>query len=365
MKNAIILLLLSVSVSTYAQVKIVDAKTDEPVAFAHLVIDKGKFGAGSDVNGVVSLAELSDKMQNAVDTMITIRHLGYENFEIGYQTLKQLSIIQLTERDVILPEVEVTPVKQYDYVVLKGFYRSYHVEDNVLKYYTDGIVEYCISPNKSKMQFRLLEQRSFRNQDLIDKLKQKSIVVVEIMAKIPRIDGKTIQQELGKEYIFQPHENRIDILKKNQKVGFVQSDLNSDAASISVNTILPNQEEKFSIFGYTARMQKYERMEQFSISDINQIDVPHLESYMEHTRMYFSHKKDPAEALLEGTTEFYVTERQYLTKKELKGIKWKSDYSFPKSSSFSYEYWKDLEQYHIPASSSQIENELGKSLIPY
>jgi hypothetical protein len=365
MQKNIILILLLYSVSAYTQVKIVNAKTEEPIAFAHLIIDKGQFGGRSDINGVVSLSELSHKMQNSTDTMITIQHLGYENLTIGYQTLKQSPDIQLTERYIPLAEVEVTSVKQNDYLVLKGFYRSYHVEDNVLKYYTDGIVEYCIIPNKSKVKFRLLEHRSFRNQDLIEKTKERTFTVTENFANVPRIDGNSIRKELGKAYLFQANENGTAILKNNQKAGFVRIDSLQGTSSISVDEILPNQEEKHSLFGYTARIQKREFMENYSTDEVEQTGIQHLESYTKHDKMYFGHKKDPTEALLEGSAEFYVIEKQYITKKELKGIKWTSDNRFPKSSSYSYEYWKNLEQYHISTLSSQIENELGKSLIPY
>ena len=78
-----------------------------------------------------------------------------------------------------------------------------------------------------------------------------------------------------------------------------------------------------------------------------------------------SHKKDPAEVVIEGIHEFYVMERKYVTKKEIKGVELSGYSGLRESSEYTYEYWKDLSRYGIPPLSKQIEDELEKSLTAY
>lgn len=89
---------------TDSQIKIVDAKTGEAISFAHLVIEGGKSGASSNIDGYIYLTDVEKHIKNP-STTITIQHIGYENMEISWNELKQIQILQLNERDIILSDL--------------------------------------------------------------------------------------------------------------------------------------------------------------------------------------------------------------------------------------------------------------------
>lgn len=350
--------------SSYSQLKIVDGKTGEAVAFAHLMIEGGKLGTASDINGIVSIPEIEEKAKNS-SAAITIQHLGYDNLEISLQELKQLQLIQLNERDIILPEVTVSPANGYDYIVLKGYFRSYQMDNRELKYYTDGIVEYYFPRKGKKFQIDLIEHRSFRNQELIDQMKKRSTMVTVVSAGIPYMNGNTIIDDLDKKYIFADTANRQEILKNNSKVGYSKKNSSEGTVQVNIDRILPEKEEVHSLFGYTSRIQHIEITENYLSDDVQNLRIDDLESRKEYREIFYSHKKDSAEVIIEVIHEFYVIEKKYVTKKETKGIKLSSFSGLRESNSYTHEYWKNLDRYGVPPLSRQIEDELENSLTMY
>ena len=363
-KTTIILLLSLFYQLSYSQSKIVDSKTGEAIAFAHLIIEGGKLGAASDINGMVSIPEI-EKIVKDTTAVITIQHLGYDNLEISLQTLKQSEIIRLNEREIVLSEVIVSPPDKYDYVVLKGYFRSYQTDDKELKYYTDGIVEYYFPRKKKQFSVNLLEHRSFRNQQLIDQTKQRSRMLIMTVAGIQYMDGNTIIDDLGKKYTFTDTASGQDIMKDNSKVGYIRKNDAENTIQINIDKILPAKEEVNTLFGYTSRIQHIEITENYISGNLQNLKIDDLESRKEYREILFSHKKDPAEVVIEGIHEFYVMERKYVTKKEIKGVELSGHSGLRESSEYTYEYWKDLTRYGIPPLSKQIEDELEKSLTAY
>lgn len=81
-------------------------------------------------------------------------------------------------------------------------------------------------------------------------------------------------------------------------------------------------------------------------------------------KLLFKHKNDNDFVKLEGVDELYIFDRYYMSKSEFKKIK-SFSYAFPESTSYSYEYWKSLDQYNIPATNRNVENLIGKTLKEY
>ncbi len=365
MKNStkLLILLFLFYQSSYSQLKIVDDKTGEAVAFAHLIIEGGKSGAISDINGIAPISEIEKRTVN-LSSMITIQHLGYDNLEISLKELKQLMEVRLKEREILLSDICVTP-KDYDYVVLTGYFRSYQLDDRKLKYYTDGMVAYYFPRKGRKFQINLLAHRSFRNQTLIDQMKKRSATLVMVTAGIPYMDGNTILTDLDKKYTFSDTSSGLDILKNNSKVGYIKLNSDEDKLLVNIDKILPAKEEVHSLLGYTSRIQHSEVTENYLTDDIQNLRMDNLESCKKYREIFYSHKKDSAEVIIEGIDEFYVMERKYVTKKETKGIKFSSFSGLRESHLYTDEYWKELLRHGIPPLSRQIEDELNNVLTMY
>ncbi|MDD4971354.1 MAG: hypothetical protein PHT07_18140 [Paludibacter sp.] len=348
----------------FSQLKVIDSTNGEPIAFAHFIVEEGKLGTSSDINGIVSMTEIEKKIKDPT-SKVTIQHIAYDNFEISFQELKMLSTIYLKERNIKLQELIITPSRKCDYIVFKGYFRSYQLENGVPKYFTDGIVEYYVPQKGNNFKFRILEYRSFRNQVLIDQLIKRKTTIVMKLAGVPYIESGALIDDLNKKFTYKDIIDGREIQKNKFKVGYVKLNAKKGIVQISIDRIMPKIEEIHSIFGYTSRIRNIEITENYISNNILEITKDKLESRKEYRKIFFKHKKDLSEIEIDGIHEFYVMEKRYINKEDIKGIKLTSDTSLKESHSYSYEYWNDLGKFKIPLLSKQIENELGKMLIMY
>ena len=131
-------ILLFVCNISFAQTHIVDIDDNAPIPFIHVISDKGTIVGTSNIDGVIDLKSIS-----AVTGSVSFHHISYQSKEIKMENLIKSDTIKLTKNNFMMPEIVITdkslkPV----YLLLKGFYRSYQIENGIPKYYTDGIVEF-------------------------------------------------------------------------------------------------------------------------------------------------------------------------------------------------------------------------------
>lgn len=343
-----------------AQIRLIDQTDGQPVAFAHLLTDDGKLAATSDINGMVDTTALNG------NNHISIQQIAYQTLELSSAELKNASVLKLQRRLINLPEVTVGKAsKEVMYLVLKGYFRGYHLEDGTPKYYTDGLGEYYIEPGGKGIRFRMLEYRTFRNEAQIAKAKKRTVMVVIGLACTPYFrSGKDFTERLGSDYLLSPNKNGADVLKKASKVGFARASASSDFIQANVDVLAPRKEKDFKLFNYTCRIVGNEQTEVYRTNDLNQLTFENLESFVQSRRVLFKHKTDPAETDNTGINEFYVYEARMVPKSALKGIKFSGN-GLRHSHSYTQNYWEELPKHHIPPLSRNIEEALGKSLIMY
>jgi len=249
--------------------------------------------------------------------------------------------------------------------VLKGYFRGYHLEDGIPKYYTDGIGEYYIAPDGKSVKFRMLEYRTFRNEEQIAKAKKRTVMVVVGLACTPYFkNGKELTDRLGKSFEFKPTEKGADIRRKNTMVGFARVNSAGKNIQTNVDLLAPAKEKRYDLFLYTCRVVASSQSEIYGTTDLNQLTYNNLESFIQSRRVFLKHKKDPIEVDNTGINEFYLFESSMVPKSELKGIKF-SGYGLRYAHSYTHNYWEELAKYHIPPLSRNIEEALGKSLTIY
>ena len=365
MRTLLTLLFCFLILGAKAQIRLTDQTDNQPVAFAHLLTDDGKLAATSDINGIVDTTHLSQTLLMG-NHHISIQQIAYETLELSSAELRNSTILKLQRRIILLPEVTVGKAsKEIQYLVLKGYFRGYHLEDGTPKYYTDGIGEYYIEPNGKGVKFRMLEYRTFRNETQLAKTKKRTVMVVIGLACTPYFrSGKVFTDRLGNDYAMSPTNSGADILKKTSKVGFARTNTSSGCIQANVDVLAPKKEKDFKLFNYTCRIVSSEQTEVYRTTDLNQLTFDNLESFTQSRRVMFKHKTDPAETDNTGINEFYVYEASLVPKSTLKGIKF-SGYGLRHSHSYTHNYWEELPKHHIPPLSRNIEEALGKSLIIY
>lgn len=139
-----ILLLLAFQPS-YAQFRVVDAETHEPVAGAYVMDAKGRVLEISDKDGRV----------NRHEGVLTISMLSYESAQVNGAT--QRGDVVLTYKPYGIPEVVVTP---REYVKTSGIFRDVYRNDGALTIYREGIADfyYCIQTKKYTRRIRACRQ---------------------------------------------------------------------------------------------------------------------------------------------------------------------------------------------------------------
>lgn len=364
MKYLILILLLTYQ-TVYAQIRIVDSRNGNPIAFAHVILKDAVIGTTSNVNGEIVLKDLAKK--NIDDhEKITIQHVAYDNLELTYAELKKTNKIQLNERTILLNEVIVGSNQKIDYIVLKGFYRSYQLNNNNLKYYTDGIVAYYIPLKSNDFSFKLLEYRSFRNPKLLESKKTSSVSVEMVTAGVPYIEAGLLLSEIKSKYTVNDLGNNKEIMVANTKIGYIQENLNNKSLLISIDKIAPKPEKVYKFLGNTSRIQNILISENYKSTDYNLLSKELLESRKEYRKLYFKSKKEKTEELIESIHEFYTFDVSYINKQEYKTVNAEKHTGLRQSHSYQTEYWREISQkYKIPDLSSAIESELNKTLIMY
>jgi hypothetical protein len=342
MKVFYLFILLCVSQIINAQVQLLDKDSHQPIIYA-TVMSNGKVICYSDSAGYI-------KLPCNKDADITIQHIAYQTYEGRANSLQK--DILLVPMGYSLNDIDIKAIKP-DYIKLKGYFRSYELNDSVLKYYTDGIVEYYIPMHKGKVRHRLLSYRFFRNEELMKP--SKLVTVIDISdPELPTIEDKLFSS--GKYHL----SNDGRILKGNAVAGVIETDSVRKINLLSVNWLAPQQERSFSLFGHSVRFLKDIHTQYSQMSD-GPFSWSNFISQGDYSEFIKKDGKSPS-ILDETDSEFFVQEHKYVTKEELKGIELDKNNKIPHSHSYTSEYWTSPT---IPQNSAYMGNMLVKVLKIY
>ena len=348
------------------QIHLIDKQDNFPIPFAQLFSEGGRLVGTSNINGIVNVRSLSKFINDS--SRIVIEHISYNNLSIPFDSLKNIDTLRLPERPMLLPEVTVgVKTKSPDILVLKGYFRSYQLEDSIPKYYTDGIVEYFISLSKKKpLRMKVLDHRSFRNEALVKKEKLRAYMVSMVSAGVPYIYSLTALQELDKSYSLKRlSEHEYAIRHDSATIGIVRISKPLNIIRVGVDLIAPQKAKTEKLFNYISKITKIDITANYSFQKFSRLSKENLESRKEYRRIYFKHKKEKKFTKIDVIDEFYVLKKWYLSKADLRNIKISTNFGLPESTSYSYDYWKSLNENHIPKLNINIERLLGTTLKPY
>ena len=83
--------------------RVVDAESGEPLAFVNMVINEGKLGSTTDIDGKFNI-----RSGNPIET-VSFTYVGYEEKTLEAAIIAATSLIKLKPKNIYLPEVEVFP----------------------------------------------------------------------------------------------------------------------------------------------------------------------------------------------------------------------------------------------------------------
>lgn len=160
--------------------------------------------------------------------------------------------------------------------------------------------------------------RNFQNDSLIDMDKERANTLVDKYIYTPSLDGLTLMERLKKEGWKFTTDSIDSRLRLNEVVGgAIRIDTIQRVLRVEYDVLATKKKTPKTLFGYTTRLENYYQTE-------NYIYNPEYQSYMDlinrknYRKLFFSHKKDIKEQMIEIIDELYVLEHEYITKDEMK-----------------------------------------------
>lgn len=210
-----------------------------------------------------------------------------------------------------LQDVNVTETRPH-YVRLKGYYRSYQHNDSTLKYFVDGIVEYYINLKNGKVDLNKYARRNLRNNILVNQDRKRAFSYNDQGTFRPWPEGKTFIELCRKQYALKDSLGMQYIMLGDKPIGRITK---NNTCQIEINLIPTYKNLTHNIFGFTQEDLKDDFVESYQLSPEDYYSFKDL-LYQKTDKSYlFSYKKDTHKQLIHVITELYITEKEYVAKK--------------------------------------------------
>ena len=237
-------------------------------------------------------------------------------------------------------------------MVLKGFFRSYLYNDNLVYGYSDGIVEYFINLNTNLNSSKSLTNRVISNRLYIRKyennIKNGFFFKVgnSVTPTIPIIDKKILSQVI--------YTSKNDIEKNDLK--------QIESKSIKNNyDLLKGESNVRNIFGMRIEGLKNNTSVEYSEGRLNPL---FLKSFTNNLKSKISFKNEGylKNYYEETIQEFFVINSLYISENTYKKIKTSNHFQCPNSNNGEI-FIEYKNKYNFPNTPLFIESQLGKDLI--
>lgn len=210
-----------------------------------------------------------------------------------------------------LQDVNVTETRPH-YVRMKGYYRSYQHNDSTLKYFVDGIVEYYINLKNGKVDLNKYARRNLRNNSLVSQDRKRAFSYNDQGAFRPWPEGKTFIELCRKQYALKDSLGMQYIMLGDKPIGRITK---NNTCQIEINLIPTYKNLTHNIFGFTQEDLKDDFVESYQLSPEDYYSFKDLLSQKTDKSYLFSYKKDTHKQLIHVITELYITEKEYVAKK--------------------------------------------------
>lgn len=305
-------LLFIVNLNVLGQAVLLDKTTNQPISYAQILNNKGAVVGTTDIDGNLP--------KNLSDEIVTIQHIAYNPENVKSSQFKKGKSVFLSPIDYQLKEVTVT-AKNTDYIYLKTYFRSYQLNDSCMKYFRDGFLDFFINVKHKDTERFVQKIRTFQNNELIEKDKKRTNTLVDKYIYTPYLDGLTLIESLKKEG-WRYNADSIDCrLFLNEMVGgVIRLDTVQGVLRVEYDVLTTKEKKPKTLFGYTTRLENFYQTE-------NYIYKSEYQSYMDlinrknYRKLFFSHKKEPKEKMIEVFDELYVLEHKYISKDEMRQYK--------------------------------------------
>jgi len=318
----VLFLLFMVNITVLGQAVLLDKTTGQHISYAQILDKTGAVVGMTDIDGNLP--------QDLRDGMVTIQHLAYNSKNVESSQFKKDKPVYLSPNEYQLKEVTVT-AKNAEYIHLRTYFRSYQLNDSCMKYFRDGFLDFFIHIKHKDTERFVSRIRSFQNDALISKDKKRANTLIDKYIYTPYLDGLTLMETLKKEGWKYSADSIDSRLRLNDVVGgAIRLDTIQKVLRVEYDALATKEKKTKTLFGYTTHLEQYYQTE-------NYIYKSGYQSYMDlinrkdYRKLFFSHKKEAGEQMIEVFDELYVLGHRYISKDEMKQYKkaWKAKSSEP------------------------------------
>jgi len=348
MKKYIFLIILNLIFQIgYSQIVIIDSINKTPIPNVSVILGTKTFTTISDLEGIIRIS--NELLKN--DNSISFSHISYQPKSIKTNFIKANDTIFLTPITRKLDDVIVSSNTTKDYLVLKGFYRSYLYNDNMVYGYSDGIVEYFINLNKKVGSSKSLTNRVISNRlferNFETNIKNRGIIRIgySVNPSLPKITPKSLS-------------HIIHLTKKDNQTKFVNQ---IDGKSIRINYDLLNGKKPIINFlGMRIQLLKRNSTEEYLEGHLNPLYLKSL-SYNFSAKLSLKNENYLKNYFEEIIEEFFILNSYYISEKSYKKIKTSNSFRCPNSNNIEIltEY---KNKFNFPLTPTFIENQIGNGL---
>lgn len=332
----------------YSQIVIIDSINKTPIPNVSVIFGSNTFITISDLEGIIHIS--NELLKN--DNSMSFSHISYQPKSIKTNFIKTNDTIFLTPITRKLDDVVVSSNTTKDYLVLKGFYRSYLYNDDMVYGYSDGIVEYFIDLNKKAGSSKSLTNRVISNRlferNFENNIKNKGFIRLgySVNPSLPKITTKSLS-------------HIVHLTKNDNESKYINQ---IDGKSIKINYDLLNGKKNIINFlGMRIQFLKRNTTEEYSEGKLNPLFLKSLSSNLslKLSLKNENYLKNYFEEIIE---EFFILNSYYISEKSYKKIKTSNSFRCPNSNNI--EILTDYKnKFNFPLTPTFIENQIGNGLI--
>lgn len=306
-QHTLTIILLFFILSINAQIKIYDSDNNNPISNVKIFSKEGRILALSDLKGEINISKLEFPKKDSIE----VYHSNYISQKMIWADLSEKSKIYLNPDSVTNLEEVVLTAKKSEYLILKGYFISYQIIDDVPVSFSDGIIEYYINLNKEKVtDSRIIESRIFKNIDSIRAFgNRKGNSTFNVLSTIPPFNFN--EEVLLNEWDNYKIDQNGNIKSKNYVIGRISNF--SDASEFTIEYNSPQNTKKTSILGITSIIKNKTIFEKFDSEE------PKIERITSLGKYYNSDiTKKGVTINYEFIEGFFTIESKYLSKENFK-----------------------------------------------
>lgn len=287
-KLLLLFILFLLPIKDYAQFKLLDSKSHQPIGYASIFNSKGALLSNTDTNGLFFV-------KNGIRN-ISISHVAYTNKDINLDTLKG-NIVYMDAKEQRMAEVHVA-TKRPEYVVFECYFRCPQFYNSKLEYYRDGIALYFV-----KLKNRHINHSVITSRYLVD----------ENIRKEEEVKGSKLS--------YRPPIPYLEFCALNKKMEHQQTSCLIDSLSSSVTLnfdgLLPDTVLSFNFGKYHQQLKKSYTSEVYKLNP-DRLSYTDFVSGRWARQMIISCKN--ITKIFNQWEEVYVTKVSYANRQDLKNL---------------------------------------------